>query len=137
MKIITLIKKYWQLWSYLIFGGLTTLINLAVFNYLYIFMHITSYQVATIVAWVISVVFAFVTNKSYVFRTKTTSSTQYLHELLIFFFYRSLSLLIDFAILKIGIDCLHSNVFLIKLIDNLVVIIINYVFSKIFIFRKS
>ncbi|MBA1433742.1 GtrA family protein [Bombilactobacillus bombi] len=136
-KLITLIKKYWALISYLIFGGLTTLINLIVFYELYTWNHIMGYQMATFVAWLLSVLFAYITNKQFVFNSHQSSKKAVLKELEAFFFFRILSLLIDFVVLQIGIGMLHANSLIVKLIDNIIVVIANYVFSKVFIFKRK
>ncbi|MDF7638054.1 GtrA family protein [Lactobacillus sp. ESL0791] len=134
---INLIKKYWQIFSYLLSGGLTTLINLLVFNYLYTWQHLIGYQLATFIAWLLSVIFAYVTNKLYVFDSHQKTSKDVWKEAGSFFFWRILSLLMDFAILKVGIGIMHKNAFWVKLIDNVIVVIANYLFSKIFIFKSK
>ena len=132
-----LIQKYWPFISYLIFGGLTTLINLIIFYELYTWHHLIGYQWATFIAWLFSVLFAYVTNKQFVFNSHQKSKTAVLRELESFFFFRILSLLIDFAILYIGIGLLHTNSFIVKLIDNILVVVANYIFSKVFIFKEK
>ena len=137
MKIKTLIVKYWQMIAYLIFGGLTTLINLLLFNYLYTWKHMTGYQMATFVAWLVSVIFAYITNKLYVFHAHSPTKKEMIGEIFSFFFWRILSLLIDFLILKIGIGIMNANAFWVKIVDNVIVIIANYLFSKVFIFKDK
>ena len=137
MKIKILIVKYWQVIAYLIFGGLTTLINLLLFNYLYTWKLMTGYQMATFVAWLVSVIFAYVTNKLYVFHAHSPTKKQMIGEIFSFFFWRILSLLIDFLILKIGIGIMNANAFWVKIVDNVIVVIANYLFSKVFIFKNK
>ena len=86
MKIKTLILKYWQVIAYMIFGGLTTLINLLLFNYLYIWKHMTGYKVATFMAWLVSVIFAYVINKLYVFHAHSCIKKQMIGEIFSFLF---------------------------------------------------
>ena len=83
-----LIQKYWPFISYLIFGGLTTLINLIIFYELYTWHHLIGYQWATFIAWLFSVLFAYVTNKEFVFNSHQKSKTAVLRELESFFFFR-------------------------------------------------
>ncbi|AXX65308.1 GtrA family protein [Bombilactobacillus bombi] len=132
-----LIKKYWDVISYLIFGGLTTLINLLVFYELYTWHHILGYQVANVIAWLLSVIFAYLTNKQFVFNSHQSSKKAVLKELESFFFFRFLSLIIDMGILKVGIGIMQANSLIVKLLDNIIVVIANYVFSKVFIFKEK
>lgn len=136
-KLVFLLQKYWSFISYLIFGGLTTLINLIIFYELYTWNHLIGYQCATFIAWFFSVLFAYVTNKQFVFNSHQKSKTAVLRELESFFFFRILSLLLDFAILYIGIGLIHANSLIVKLIDNILVVVANYIFSKLFIFKKK
>lgn len=129
--------KYWQVIAYMIFGGLTTLINLLLFNYLYIWKHMTGYQMATFVAWLVSVIFAYVTNKLYVFHAHSCTKKQMIGEIFSFLFWKILSLLIDFLILKNGIVIMNVNAFWVKIVDNVIVVIANYLFSKVFIFKNK
>ena len=129
--------KYWQVIAYMIFGGLTTLINLLLFNYLYIWKLMTGYQVATFMAWLVSVIFAYVINKLYVFHAHSCTKKQMIGEIFSFLFWRILSLLIDFLILKNGIGIMNANAFWVKIVDNVIVVIANYLFSKVFIFENK
>ncbi|MCO6543689.1 MAG: GtrA family protein [Lactobacillus sp.] len=132
-----LIKKYWDVISYLIFGGLTTLINLLVFYELYTWHHILGYQAANVIAWLLSVIFAYLTNKQFVFNSHQSSKKAVLKELESFFFFRFLSLIIDMGILKVGIGIMQANSLIVKLLDNIIVVVANYVFSKVFIFKDK
>ncbi|UQS84354.1 GtrA family protein [Bombilactobacillus thymidiniphilus] len=133
---IAIIKQYWEVISYLIFGGLTTVINLGVFTFLYTWGHYCGVQVANLIAWVLSVLFAYITNKLYVFDSRQSSKQDALRELGSFFFFRVASYLLDVAILAIGISWLHMNSFLVKVLDNVLVVVVNYIFSKLIIFRQ-
>ena len=129
--------KYWQVIAYMIFGGLTTLINLLLFNYSYIWKLMTGYQVATFMAWLVSVIFAYVTNKLYVFHAHSCTKKQMIGEIFSFLFWKILSLLIDFLILKNGIVIMNANAFWVKIVDNVIVVIANYLFSKVFSFKNK
>ncbi|WP_407647492.1 GtrA family protein [Bombilactobacillus apium] len=131
------VQQTWTVWSYLIFGGLTTLINLLVFYSFYTWNHWMGYQVATFWAWFLSVIFAYVTNKIFVFDSHQTSQAGVWRELGSFFFFRILSYFLDVIIVTIGIGWLHGNSLIVKLIDNVVVVITNYIFSKVFIFKQK
>lgn len=137
MKLKALIKKHWQIFTYLFFGSLTTLINLLLFNYLYTWKHVTGYQLATFVAWLVSVIFAYITNKLYVFNSISKTKEKMIQEICSFFFWRVLSLIIDFLILKVGIGIMNADAFWVKIVDNVIVVIANYLFSKVFVFNTK
>lgn len=132
--LIQLFKKYESVISYLFFGGLTTLINIVVFDLFNASLH---YQIANVIAWFASVLFAFITNKLWVFHSKSMNWRTFLWETLSFFGFRLLSLVVDQGIMWIGISLLSGNPLLVKIIDQFVIVVINYFFSKWFIFRKS
>lgn len=123
-------NKYYEVLSYLFFGGCTTLVNILSFWVLRL-LNIDVY-ISNIIAWIVSVLFAFITNKLFVFESKGST----LKEGISFFIFRLLSLLFDMGIMYLLIDVLNTNDILSKVISNVFVIIINYVFSKIFIFKK-
>ncbi|ANK60639.1 GtrA family protein [Loigolactobacillus backii] len=137
MKKIKLIyARYANLTNYLFFGGLTTLINIIVFTTLNHFTGL-NYQLANVIAWFLSVLFAYITNKRWVFNSKTNTNTALVRELGSFFFFRILSLLLDVSMMWLGISILKGNPLLVKVIDNIVIIAANYVFSKLFIFKPG
>jgi len=126
--------KYKEGILYLFFGGCTTLVNIISFILLR-FIHIGTY-VSNGLAWFLSVLFAFITNKLYVFESRGKSKKETLREGISFFGFRILSLLFDMGIMYVLIDLLSCNEFISKVISNIFVIIINYLFSKLFIFKK-
>lgn len=130
---MNLYHRYESAISYLFFGGLTTVINTVVFFALY---HHMNYQVANAIAWFLSVLFAFITNKLWVFHSKSFELKTFVWETFSFFGFRLASLVIDMLILWIGITLLSGNALLVKIIDQVVVILLNYFFSKWFIFKK-
>ena len=123
-------NKSYEVLSYLFFGGCTTLVNIVTFWILRV-LKIGVYTSNTI-AWIVAVLFAFITNKLFVFESKGNL----LKEGLSFFGFRLLSLLFDMGIMYLLIDVMNVNDIISKVISNIFVIIINYVFSKIFIFKK-
>jgi putative flippase GtrA len=121
--------------NYLIFGFLTTVINIVVFA---IFIHAfqLDYKIATTVAWIASVIFAFFTNKFYVFNSKVFTLKVILKEFVNFSFYRVLSLLIDILLMFLLIDLADTNEMSSKVLVNIIVVILNYVTSKYLTFRN-
>ena len=126
-------EKYKHIIAYLFWGVVTTVINLAVFQILSSGIH-WNYEVATVIAWFVSVLVAYFTNKVWVFGSHYTTISDFLVELLRFFVYRALTLVIDIVITFIGISVLGfkdpMGKFIVKVIDNVIVVIANYVFSK-------
>ena len=92
---------------------------------------------ATVFAWIISVAFAYITNKIWVFKSKNTNLKNVLREISDFVGCRLFSGLLDLLIMWIFVDVLLLNDMVIKILSNIVVVIINYVASKWFIFREK
>ncbi len=145
-KIMDLIRKVVskEVISYLFFGVMTTVVNLIVFALCKDRMNIL---VANAIAWVAAVVFAFATNKLFVFESRSWRPTVLLKEMLSFTGARLLTLGIEELGLFAMIDWLHlekvlklpfvSGEMVIKLIIAVIVVILNYVFSKLIIFKKK
>lgn len=122
------------LW-YGFFGVLTTLVNIISF-YLLDKTGMNVY-INNFIAWFLSVLFAFITNKLFVFNSKSLDKKVIIKEVVSFFFFRILSLGIDMAGMYICISMININKMIAKVLMNIVVIIANYIFSKIFIFKKK
>ena len=127
-------NKYREVLTYLVFGVLTTVVNILSFYILRKFGVEVYYS--NIIAWILSVVFAFVTNKLFVFESKDKSKKESLKELFNFFGFRLLSLGIDTLALYLLLNVVNAGEMIAKIISNVVVIILNYVFSKLFVFKK-
>lgn len=133
---IDLLKKYKEPLLYLVFGGLTTLVNIAVYFVCDQFWHWGTVW-STIFAWILSVLFAFITNKLFVFESKKHTAKTLLWEAGSFFGCRLFSGVLDLGIMWLTVDVFHWNSLLMKIISNILVIILNYIFSKWLIFRKK
>ena len=131
-----LFQKYKQVILYLFFGGLTTLVNILVY-WLCTRLLPLSYEPANVAAWIVAVSFAFVTNKLFVFESKSGQTRTLLWELATFFGGRLLTLGAEMLLLWVGIDLLHWHDLVVKVISNLVVILLNFVISKLLVFRKK
>ena len=121
---------------YLVFGVLSTIINIVVFAICERILHLSTI-ISNVIAWIIAVLFAYITNKLYVFDSKTTKKQELAKEIISFFSARIFTLVIETIFLKIVIDKLGFNEILMKIISNVIVIFLNYVFSKIFIFKEE
>lgn len=122
--------------DYLIFGVLTTAVNYLVFFVVLFVWPKTMTVVANTIAWVIAFLFAYFTNRKWVFHTKAVGLKANLLEFWWFFVARVFSLGADDAIVYLGIDLLHQNKLFIKLLSQVVIVIINYTFSK-WIFKNN
>lgn len=134
-KIKKLIKKYEELIKYFIIGVITTIINYAIFAVLSSVVNIDMH-VSNIIAWIVSVIFAYFTNKLFVFESKSFKLNVMGKEILSFGAARVFSLLLEELILYIFVNLLNMNQLIIKLIANIVVMIVNYILSKFIIFKK-
>ncbi len=135
-KCMELYRKYKETILYLVFGGLTTLINIVTYWLLTKPLGI-DFMVSNAIAWAVSVLFAFVTNKLFVFESKGLNAALVVKELVLFVGARLFSGALDMGIMYLFIDILHFNDLLIKVLSNVIVIIVNYVLSKLIIFKKK
>lgn len=138
-----MIKRVWELYLkykeavlYLIFGGLTTLINIVAYTVCAHIFYMDTVD-STSVAWVIAVIFAYVTNKMFVFESKTNTFAALLKECISFLGCRVATGVMDIGIMYLSVDILHFNDVFMKIFSNVLVVILNYVFSKLFIFSKK
>ena len=132
MKLKDLFIKYKQIILYLIVGGLTTIVNISC--YFILTKAGLNTAISAAISWLASVVFAFFPNKLYVFESKKTG---FIKEFIYFIFSRILTGIADILLMVIFVDIFHVNDLLMKVIANVLVIILNFVFSKIFIFNKE
>ncbi len=121
--------------SYLVFGVLTTVVNYLVY-YPCRFLG-TPYWLANVVAWIFAVAFAFVANKWIVFKSRTTGFKTLCREIVLFAGARLFSLACETGFLIFTVEVLHLSDLIMKLIAAVFVVSINYIFSKLFIFKKE
>ena len=125
-----------KLIAYVVFGVLTTLINIASYYLAYNIFAINNVT-STIIAWVIAVAFAFITNKLWVFDSKKFNARTLLHEIPAFFVCRLATGVLDVSIMYFAVDLLAWHSLTWKLISNVLVIVMNYLASKFVIFNRS
>ncbi len=135
-KLRALVEKYWEILIYLFFGGLTTLVSFVIFYLAGTLLSLPAW-IANAVSWVISVAFAFVTNKPFVFRSHDWSARILIPELVNFLGCRIGSFLMQEAILAVTVDWLHWHKTLWWLISSVLVVLLNYIGSKLLVFRKK
>ena len=136
-KILELYKKYKEVVNYLIFGGLSTLVNFVSY---YIFARTLNIDevISSGLSWFCAVLFAYVTNKLFVFETKKSNKKEVIKEMLSFFLARVISgALCDVGTFALMIKVLGINDIIAKLVTQVMVIIVNYLFSKLIVFKKE
>ena len=126
-----------EIWNYLIVGGLTTLVSLIVY-YISVLTFLNpnnaiELQIANIISWIIAVIFAYFANRIFVFKSKEKNIKK---EATSFIGSRILTLLLDMLTMFIIVTILHINDKIGKIISLILVIIGNYIISKLFVFKK-
>ena len=134
-KIRALVVKYWDILSYLVFGVLTTVVNYAVYLPIYNLLGLSA-AVSNVIAWVAAVAFAFLTNKPFVFKSHDWSAKTVIPELTKFVSCRIASGAMETLILLLTVDLLGWNRNIWKLITQVLVVVLNYITSKLVVFKK-
>jgi len=141
-KILALYQKHREIANYLIVGGLTTLVSLAI-KYILLFTFLDAkngvqLQIAVISSWVGAVIFAYWANRKYVFESK---SDNYFKEFSLFVSSRITTLLLDMFIMWFFVTLLGLNsdfwVIVWTIVSQIAVTIINYILSKFIVFKKD
>ncbi len=126
-----------ELWNYLIVGGLTTVVSLVSKWLLWLVLDpkkAIPLQISIILSWIISVLFAYVTNRVFVFKSK---SKHIFREMTSFFGARLLTLGMEMVIMWFFVTLLQLNEFVFTIITQVLIVIFNYIFSKLFVFKKK
>lgn len=134
-KLKALFEKYYDLITYLVFGVLTTVVNYLVYLPCFNLLGLNA-SVSNVVAWVAAVAFAFLTNKPFVFRSHDWSAKTVIPELTKFVGCRIGSGAMETLILLVTVDLLQWDGNLWKLLTSVLVVILNYIGSKLLVFRK-
>ena len=135
-KIRALVEKYWDILSYLFFGVLTTVVNYVVYLPCYNLLNLSAVA-SNAIAWVVAVAFAYLTNKPFVFRSHDWSAKTVVPELTKFVGCRIGPGLTETLILLLAVDIMGWNGNIWKLITNVLVVILNYIGSKLLVFRSK
>ena len=136
-NIIKIYKKHEEIINYLIVGGMVTAVSLLVY-YLLVFTILDAsiaveLQIANIISWIVSVIFAYFTNRIFVFKSK---NIKIFKEFISFTSTRVITLLLDMSIMFLFVTVLQGNDKIFKIVSQIVIIIINYIISKLIIFKK-
>ena len=135
-KIRELIEKYYDLIAYIFFGALTTAVNYLVYLPCYNLFHISA-AASNVIAWIFAVVFAYLTNKPFVFRSHDWSIKTVIPELSKFVGSRIASGGIETAIIFVTVDLLRWDGNIMKLVTSILVVVLNYVTSKLIVFKNK
>lgn len=135
-KIKDLYYKHMQMVNYVFFGGLTTLVNFVTYFVALKVLNIPNVP-SNLIAWLVSVLFAFVVNKLYVFRSMSLEMKVILFELFSFVSVRLLTGALETVIMYVGVDVMNYNELVLKIIANVIVLLTNYFGSILIIFRRK
>lgn len=139
-NIINLYKKYKEIINYLIIGFLTTIISIVTYFIFSLILDINNnilFLLANVLSWICAVIFAYITNKKFVFNSVTENKKESLIEFSLFISSRITTLLIELAFMFITVKVILINDKIAKIIAQFIVIVLNYIFSKLFVFKKK
>lgn len=128
-------RKY-EVLNYLLFGVATTFVNIITYFFFLDRLHL-HYLWANSFSWVFSVLFAFVTNKKWVFHSPTNTKKAWMKEAFFFFYYRGVSYGLDMIMMFALVHVMHTTNLTAKLITQIIVVVANYLFSKYLIFNRK
>lgn len=136
MNIKEIYMKYKDILMYILFGASTTAINVIIY---WILAHPFNLDImiSTFMAWATAVLFAYVTNRKWVFHSEASTSVEIAKEVSSFYACRIVTGMIDWLCMFIAVDTLHFNDILVKIFANVLVVILNYIASKLIIFKQN
>lgn len=129
-------KKYKSFIAYAVFGVFTTIVNIATYNLCYYHAGMSN-TLSNVIAWILAVTFAYLTNKVWVFDSKSWAWEVLRREVPAFVSCRLATGIMDLVIMYVSVDLMQWNAMLMKLLSNILVILLNYIFSKLVIFKKK
>ncbi len=136
VQLLNILNKYGEVIRYLVVGILTTVFSFLIY-YLCSRVVKLDYKISIILSWFMTVIFAFFSNKIIVFKSNTNYIKDFFAEIINFFKYRILSLLIDFFLMLILVELINIYDVIAKIVVQIVIVIINYIFSKFFVFNTK
>ncbi len=135
-RFISMKKLSKELVMYIIMGIGTTIVSLLSYFILANPLHM-NYQISNMISWILAVSFAYITNRKYVFDSKINDSKGIFKEVISFFGARLSTLIIEMASMFIFVSLIHFDANIIKLLNQGIVLILNYIFSKLFVFKSE
>ena len=136
--ITTIVKKFMtkEVILYVVFGVLTTIVNIGVFDLLIKLLHFEE-NTANVIAIITAVIFAYVTNRKLVFNSTASNAKEIIAEMIKFFSARFVTMLVEFFGFMLLFNVLHIPNLISKISITVLVVILNFFFSKFFAFKKS
>lgn len=134
--VIQMLKKYRSFIAYAVFGVFTTIVNIASYSVCYNNLGLSN-TFSNVIAWILAVTFAYLTNKVWVFDSKSWKRDVLKKEVMAFISCRIATGILDLVLMYVSVDLMDWNALLMKICSNVLVIILNYVFSKLVIFKKK
>jgi len=136
-RVLLIINKYEEIFRYLVIGVLTTIVSLLTY-YACVFTFVDpkiafELQIANVISWIFSVIFAYITNRIFVFKSK---NKKIIKEVVDFTSSRILTLILDMLLMHFLVIILSFNDKICKILVQVIIIILNYVFSKFLVFKK-
>ncbi|MBQ3504665.1 MAG: GtrA family protein [Oscillospiraceae bacterium] len=135
-RILVFLRRHYDILTYLVFGVLTTVVNFLVYFPCYNLLGLPA-VVSNLIAWVVAVSFAYLTNKPFVFRSNDWSAKTVIPELVKFVGCRMASGAAESGIIWLTVDILMWNGNIWKIITSVLVVVLNYIGSKLIVFRKG
>lgn len=135
--------KYEEKWLYLIFGVLTTVVSFVTAGISKSLLESAGFgegavsTASTVISWICAVTFAYVTNRIWVFESHASGAGEIVKEALSFYGGRVFTLIVETVMMWLGYSFIGINYWVTKIIANVVVLILNYVISKIFVFKDK
>lgn len=129
-------KAHKEVLLYLFFGGLTFIISIASYAFFDITMEMNE-LVANIFSWIIAVLFAYITNRTWVFENTKSSAAGIVQELIMFMSGRVATLVVEEVILLVFITWLGFGSMVVKIVAQVIVIVLNYIISKLIVFKEK
>ena len=127
--------KHESVMLYLIVGAMTTAVSI-IAQYIPAFMGFPT-EANTAISWVCAVTFAFFANKIWVFRDDSNERSDWIRQAFSFYGARFLTFLIELGFMSLTVRILHQNEYIMKLVAMIFILVLNYLFSKLVIFRKK
>ena len=132
-KLLALYKQYEEIINYIIAGGFGTVVNIGTFTLCRMLgLDIT---ISNVIAWVITIIFVYISNKFFVFKTGGKGKKESTREFIMFVLARLATLGIEIVLLNLTIEVMHTNELVSKTAAQVVVIILNYVLSNLIVFK--
>lgn len=131
-----LYNKHKDFISYAFWGIFTTIVNTVVYCFFADVFHLAVIPSA-ILAWFFAVLFAYLTNRKWVFHSQASTKSEVFKEIIAFYTCRIATGIVDWLCMFVFVDLIHLNDLLIKVAANILVILLNFVASKIFVFKQN